>query len=125
LAAATVGPIAEQIEDATQPDNWEAIKALFDAALELDSSTRSAFLRNNCSDAEVRTKVERLLNEHDQAEAFLSTPVLGHSPLEAEAPTPTQRLSVGQVLAGRFRIVRFIAVSAHPICHNLVMCRHF
>jgi Tol biopolymer transport system component/serine/threonine protein kinase len=92
---------------ATRPDNWEAVKALFDAALDLDSGERSAFLRNNCPDVTLRAEVERLLNEHDQAGAFLSTPALGRIPLEAQAPP--QRLSEGQMLAGRFRIVRFIA----------------
>jgi serine/threonine protein kinase len=92
---------------ATSPEKWETFKALFNAALELDSSARSAFLRDNCPDAEARTEVERLLNEHDQAGEFLSTPVLGNLPIGDEIPT--QELSESQVLAGRFRIVRFIA----------------
>jgi serine/threonine protein kinase len=92
---------------ATSPEKWQTVKAWFDAALELDSSARAAFLRDNCPDAEARAEVERLLNEHDQAGRFLSTPVLGNFPLEADLPA--QRLSDGEVLAGRFRIVRFIA----------------
>ena len=50
-----------------------------------------------------------LLNEHDQAGEFLSTPALDDFRVETEAPTPTQRLSAGELLAGRFRIARFIA----------------
>jgi hypothetical protein len=92
---------------ATQPDNWEAVKALFDAALELDSSARSAFLRNHCPDAETRVEVERLLNEHDLAASFLSTPALDNIPVKPAATT--QQLSESQVPAGRFRVVRFIA----------------
>jgi hypothetical protein len=92
---------------ATSPEKWETVKALFGAALELDSSERSAFLRENCPDDEARAEVERLLNEHDQAGTFLSTPMLGSFSLEAEAPT--QELSESQLLAGRFRILRFIA----------------
>src|SRR5262252_3375963 len=93
----------------TSPEKWETVKAWFDAALELDSSTRSAFLRDNCQDAEARAEVERLLNEYDRAKGFLSTPLLGNLSLDADAQTPTQRLPEGEVLAGRFRIVRFIA----------------
>src|SRR5262249_30645902 len=93
----------------TSPEKWETVKALFDAALELDSSARSAFLRDNCADAVARTEVERLLNEHDKAKGFLSTPFLGNFSLDADAQTPTQMLPEGEVLAGRFRIVRFIA----------------
>jgi len=98
---------------ATSPEKWEGVKTLFDAALEVDPSARSAFLRDNSPDAETRAEVERLLKEHDQAGGFLSAPVLGNFPLDAEAPTQTQtqtlRLSEGEVLAGRFRIVRFVA----------------
>jgi predicted Ser/Thr protein kinase len=92
---------------ATQPENWEAVKALFEAALEEDSEHRSSFLKERCPDASLRAEVERLLAEHDQAGAFLSTPAARDFPLEA--PAPTLRLSEGEVLAGRFRIVHFIA----------------
>jgi serine/threonine protein kinase len=91
------------------PEKWETVKDLFDSALKLDSSERPAFLQENCPDAEARAEVERLLDEHDQAGAFLSNPVLSQFPSESEVPTPTQRLSQGEVLAGRFRIIRFIA----------------
>jgi len=92
---------------ATSPEKWETVKALFGAAMELDSRERSAFLRENCSDAKVRAEVDRLLAEHDNVGAFLSTPVLAEFPIEAEASSP--RLSEDDLLADRFRIVRFIA----------------
>jgi serine/threonine protein kinase/tetratricopeptide (TPR) repeat protein len=91
---------------AMQPDNWKAVKALFEAALEEDSARRSSFLNERCPDASLRAEVERLLAEYDQAGSFLSTP-LEAFPLESDAPT--KRLSEGEVLAGRFRIVHFIA----------------
>ena len=49
---------------AISPENWETIKALFEAALELNSRERSEFLQENCPSAEVRAEVERLTNEH-------------------------------------------------------------
>jgi hypothetical protein len=58
---------------ATQPHNWERVKALFEAALEEDPADRSSFLKERCPDANVRAEVARLLAEHDQAGAFLST----------------------------------------------------
>jgi tetratricopeptide (TPR) repeat protein len=88
---------------ATRQDNWEAVKALFESAWEVDAANRSSFLREHCSDASVRAEVERLLVEHDQAKSFLST-----APLDNVPATPP-RLSEGEVLAGRFRILRFIA----------------
>ena len=94
---------------ATKPEKWEAVKALFEAALEEDSARRSAFLRERCGDASLRAEVERLLAEHEQAGSFLSTPLLGKAPLEGEVASPILRLSEGELLAARFRIVRFIA----------------
>src|SRR5579863_7491032 len=96
---------------ATQQDNWEAAKALFEAALEEDPANRSSFLKARCSDASVCAEVERLLAEHDEATSFLSAGVPTVS-LDDFTPDPaarTQQLSESQVLAGRFRIVRYIA----------------
>src|ERR1700691_354631 len=93
----------------TSPDNWKAVKELFEAALEEDSAHRSSFLKERCPDASLRAEVERLLAEHDQAGGFLSMPVLGDFLLDVEAQPPTQKFSESEVLAGRFRIVRFIA----------------
>jgi eukaryotic-like serine/threonine-protein kinase len=92
---------------ATQPDNWEAVKALFQAALEEDAKNRSSFLKERCQDPSVRAEVERLLAEHDQNPSFLSTPLQADLPLEAKVPPA--KLSEGEVLAGRFRIVHFVA----------------
>src|ERR1035438_5934340 len=92
---------------ATQPNNWEAVKTLFEAALEEDAANRSSFLKERCPDPRVRDEVERLLAEHDQNPSFLSMPVAGKVQLEGDAPTP--RLSDGELLVGRFRIVHFIA----------------
>jgi serine/threonine protein kinase len=92
---------------ATQQDNREAVKALFAAALEENPADRSSFLKERCSDASVCAEVERLLAEHDEAESFLSTPVQGKASATPQASP--KRLSEGDVLAGRFRLVRFIA----------------
>src|SRR5271165_1044393 len=92
---------------ATQQDNWEAVKALFEAALEENAADRSSFLKERCSDPSVCAEVERLLAEHDEAASFLSTPALANA-LPDPAAT-TQQLSASQVLASRFRILRFIA----------------
>jgi predicted Ser/Thr protein kinase len=94
---------------ASKPQKWEAVKALFQAALEEDSARRSAFLRERCGDATLRAEVERLLAEHEQAGSFLSAPVLGKPPLEGEVASPMMKLPEGELLASRFRIVHFIA----------------
>lgn len=91
---------------ATQPEQWQTIKELFEAALEQDSARRSHYLTEHCPDPGLRAEVERLLAEHDEAASFLSTPPVNF-PRTTE--TPTQGLVEGQVLAKRFRILRFVA----------------
>jgi len=104
----------------TPPENWERVKALFEAALDQDPRRRSAFLQEHCPDPTLRAEVERLLSEHDQAGSFLSAPKQDNifeaatrtSPaLEGILnPAPRPRgLTKGELLAGRFRVVRFIA----------------
>jgi hypothetical protein len=73
---------------ATRPDNWEAVKALFEAALEKDSAHRSSFLNEQCRDASVRAEVERLLAEHDQDPSFLSTPAHRNILVDPRATPP-------------------------------------
>jgi eukaryotic-like serine/threonine-protein kinase len=96
---------------ATQQDNWEAVKALFEAALEEDPANRSSFLKERCPDASVCAEVERLLAEHDEAASFLSAgmPTVSLGDFIPDPAARTQQLSESQVLAGRFRIVRYIA----------------
>lgn len=92
---------------ATQPDDWEAVKALFEAALEENASNRSTFLKERCPDPSICAEVERLLAEHDLAASFLSTPPLDN--IRVKPAATRQHLSESQILAGRFRLVHFIA----------------
>jgi serine/threonine protein kinase/tetratricopeptide (TPR) repeat protein len=92
---------------ATSPENWDRIKELFDAALERDSEQRFTYLRENAPDPSVRYEVERLLAEHDQAGSFLSGPA--YEGLQLQPKQFEHRFLAGEMLAGRFRIVRFIA----------------
>jgi hypothetical protein len=92
---------------ATAPENSETIKALFVEALELSPAERPAFLLKTCSDPVVRAEVQRLLSEDAQTRSFLSTPNLGDSNRDTESHN--RRFRTGEILAGRFKIIRFIA----------------
>jgi len=94
---------------ATAPDNWESVKQLFQAALEQDAARRSSFLKERCTDDGVRAEVERLLAEHEAASGFLPNQAINGLPIEVASAPPNQRLPQGVLLAGRFRIVCFIA----------------
>jgi serine/threonine protein kinase len=89
----------------TSPEMWESVKSLFDAALELHGEDRRVFLEH-CTDINVRQEVERLLNEYECASGFLSDPVLVKNTPDQE---PKAKICVGEILANRFRILKFIA----------------
>jgi eukaryotic-like serine/threonine-protein kinase len=86
---------------------WELVKELYQTALECSPAQRTSFLEQNERDEIVRAEVHRLLGVHNRLGSFLSSPPFvdprwtGASPLE--------RLTPGEVLAGRFRIVNFVA----------------
>jgi serine/threonine protein kinase len=88
------------------PEKWETVKTLFAAALELPAKQRPDFLRLKCADSTLRLEVDRLLVEHEQAGSTLS-----HAPFGSAAPPwhRPSRFESGQVLADRFRILRFVA----------------
>ena len=84
-------------------EEWERVKELFEAVLDLPAPERRAVLSAACLDApQVVHAVEELLRAHLRATAG----VLDGKPTLA-APAP--RFSVGDVLAGRYTILRFIA----------------
>src|SRR5262252_1914201 len=58
-----------------KPANWERVKQLFEAALGLEPSQRSAFLIANC-DETLRQQVEQLLLNYTEASSFLDVPLL-------------------------------------------------
>ncbi len=64
------------------------------------------FLEANCADPALRAEVERLLSEHQQAGSFLSNPILN---LQFESAVASGRFQAGELLAGRFNVIRFIA----------------
>ncbi|HEY0461445.1 MAG TPA: serine/threonine-protein kinase [Pyrinomonadaceae bacterium] len=52
--------------------DYEKIKEIFSAAVELAPARRAAFLDANCTDAQLRREVESLLEARDEADDFLN-----------------------------------------------------
>ena len=82
------------------PDKWQRAKAVFDAALQRPAEERHSFLTETCREDDLRAQVEQLLLNHDHAGNFLSNPAIEIAKAERFAP--------GAILAGRFKIVRFL-----------------
>jgi serine/threonine protein kinase/tetratricopeptide (TPR) repeat protein len=88
------------------PQQWETIKALFEAAVEKPAVERPSILAAASQDTAVVKEVERLLANHDEAGSFLSSPAgVGAAARDHTPPS----FSRGDLLADRFRITRFIA----------------
>ncbi len=86
---------------------WELVKDLYQTALECSPAQRASFLEQNERDEVVRAEVHRLLGMHNRLGSFLSSPAFV-DPRRTGA-NPLERLTPGEVLAGRFRIVNFVA----------------
>jgi serine/threonine protein kinase/Tol biopolymer transport system component len=93
-------------------DPGQYAEELFGEALELPPESRSAFLDRACGhDSELRRHLEQLLLKDARAGSFLAAPAFtpdGTQTLSALGPPPG-RFQSGQLIAGRFAIVRFIA----------------
>jgi eukaryotic-like serine/threonine-protein kinase len=101
------------------PERWERVKELFEAALEREPATRRSFLHAVCQgDEALFAEVESLLSGDRRAGDFLEKPALvdagtaGVPPaLAASTESVGVRigtLSLGDVLSGRFRVIRFL-----------------
>jgi len=86
-------------------DRWKRVNQIFHAALEVSSNDRARFvLTASNGDTDLQAEVELLLNADQNAGSYLESPLVdGESPSSSNSP-----VSPGDVLCGRFRILRAI-----------------
>jgi tetratricopeptide (TPR) repeat protein len=85
---------------------WSEINRIFHAALEVEPAARQALVAaQSHGDARIQSEVEQLLAADSEAGEYLEAPLI---PAEALAAADSP-LAPGDVLCGRFRIVREIA----------------
>jgi eukaryotic-like serine/threonine-protein kinase len=99
-----------------QQSKWEIVKTLFEAAQGIAPEELSQFLATKCHDAEICAEVVRLLGEYRRAESFLSTPAVGR--ISGPPLNPALKLTPGELLAGRFKIVEFIAAGGMGVVYK-------
>jgi serine/threonine-protein kinase len=88
-------------------EKWRRVEELFVRALEADPSQITALLAElGAEDPEVRAAVERLLK--DEHRSFLRTMTVFHRPQQPEARRDAEVFANGSLVAGRYRIVRFL-----------------
>ncbi|HYR87043.1 MAG TPA: hypothetical protein VE422_23380 [Terriglobia bacterium] len=57
------------------PERWQHIKALFQAALEIEESQRKAFIDRACNgDSSLQQEIESLLRSYNQTSQFMEPP---------------------------------------------------
>ncbi|HUI41147.1 MAG TPA: protein kinase [Terriglobia bacterium] len=90
------------------PERWEQVKELFDAALERQPDRRHSFLATACAgDDALRTEVERLLSGHDRAGSFLAERPEDGTASDDESSSH-RTFAADEVIGGRFRVRRFL-----------------
>lgn len=91
------------------PERWLRISQIVADAIELPAAQRAEFVSRACgSDQDLRREVERLLQNHDEAQDFLETlSVSAHDIVHAPGPG-APHLNPGDLVSGRYRIIRFI-----------------
>jgi serine/threonine-protein kinase len=81
-------------------DEWARVKDLFGAAVELPAAARDRYLRDVCpKNSQLRSTVAELLRNHEN--------ITGAERQYRTLGAPT--FKIGDLVAGRFRILRFIA----------------
>src|SRR5512142_2267758 len=85
---------------------WERLKAIFSEAVEMHGDERERFIVAACAgDLTLLEELRALIASDQSAHDFLANPVVT---LRGSEGSPLL-FNVGQVIAGRFRIRRFIA----------------
>ena len=102
---------------AISPEKWETVKSLFESAQDLPAEQVPEFLAAKTPDPAVRAEVTRLLAEFHAAGTFLSTPALAQA-TPHDSNDHSQRFSPGEVLAGRFCIVDFVAAGGMGVVYK-------
>lgn len=93
------------------PERWRGIKTIFDAALELPSAGRTAFVEASCEgDAEALAEVQSLLAANDEAGDFIEV---------APGPPPDKEYSTGFSI-GPYRIVQVIGEGGMGMVYQAV-----
>ena len=64
------------------PERWQQVKQIFNSAIRLDPSERSAFLSNACREDQALLKeVESLIKANEKDGSFIDSPAIAHSAL--------------------------------------------
>ena len=88
------------------PELWQRLKPLYEAALEMPALERAGFVEEVCgSDVQLKKELENLLKAADDDRSYMDPPLFR---LKDLVHMDGDVLSEGQILLGRFQIVRHL-----------------
>ena len=88
------------------PELWQRLKPLYEAALDVPEEQRAQFIAGACKDdPELQQHLEALLAGHDESAGSFDAPVVNLSDI---FPRRHRTLADGEMLLGRFKIVRLL-----------------
>lgn len=88
------------------PELWQRLKPLYQAAIERPNEQRARFIAEACgNDEELKQELTALVNANDQSTASGDFPIVN---LERLIPRPSTSFSVGELVLGRFKIIRLL-----------------
>ncbi|MEE8586506.1 MAG: serine/threonine-protein kinase, partial [Acidobacteriota bacterium] len=91
------------------PERWERIKGLFEAALKRGPKERFGFVSAACrDDPSLRDEVLRLISLDEESASSLHEPYFDVRKAFLHLQSERRTIALGEVLAGRFRLVRLI-----------------
>ncbi len=103
------------------PEDWERVKSLFAAAMELPEDERAEFVDRNCADnPEVRAETLRLLNERSSMDTTFLNPPERESLLDAAARALAGADGggyEGQMVGGRYFVEREIGRGGNGVVY--------
>jgi serine/threonine-protein kinase len=86
------------------PERWAQIKNIFAAVIDQPPGSRTTVLSEMCKDdPELQSQVSDLLSHHEEMGRFLDS-----APFPAEADMPALPIELGEVLAGRYKLLEVL-----------------
>src|SRR5216683_921099 len=87
------------------PDKWQRIKNIFEAAVQRPAHDREQFIASACDgDTQLLSEIKNLLLGDEHAGEFLEIPAIGNITEKRNE----RSLSSGEVISGRFEILGFL-----------------
>src|ERR1051325_6500956 len=103
-----MGSLGDRVTRMT-PERWQQLKSLFTRAVDMEAGEQSRFIQAlSEEDPEIEVRLRSLIAHHRTATSLLDGPILSQERISEYLSSGMRTFRAGEVIAGRFRIERFI-----------------